>query len=149
MAFHSLTKITDRRIKGRWYLHQDQVTETFGDDPRRKCKELWPRAMDALEKEVGIPPYVLGFFFAYNREPVLDLFVPRSRELVSYWGGEPVYQAFQYHQSELSTHPGIYPCSDVLTVLAAEETWRRKSRGLDHFLSEVPSYRVGFVRMPF
>ena len=151
MAFHSLTRIRDQSINGRWYLHNSGV-DVLGVDARKLCKELWGGVMTQLPKELvgGHPLYVLGFFYGYTTEAVLDLFVPRSKSLPLNWmTREPLYQALQYHEGRLTNHPGIYPCMDVITAFAAEEKLRTKTASLERFLHEGPRYTSDFVKLQF
>ena len=136
------------RQAGRFYLHGGGIS-IYGHDCRRKAKELWGMALEQLETQRSIAPYVLGVFFAYRGEAVLDLFVPLFENISLKWQESPLVQAFQYHNFEFTKHPGIFPCADTFSVLAKEEEYRRKTRTLEHYLTEAPCLHLDIVRMSF
>ena len=147
--FHSQNKILSGRQRGRFYLHEAGIDAYGKDYPRRRAKELWGESQGKLEAEIGIVPYVLGIFFAYQKEPVLDLFIPQFRDIVNGWKNSPIILVFQDHKGELTKHPGIYPCSDAFSILAREEEWRRKTRGLEHYLAEAPRLPHDLIKLSF
>lgn len=135
--------------RGRFYLHTKNLGKTYGPDPRKKAEELWRSALIGLQREKGLFPYVLGIFFAYKEDPVLDLFVPKFENISFEWGEGPFFQAFQYHSAEFSRHPAIFACSDSFLILAEEEKYRRKTRNLEHYLAEAPHLPKDLVKFSF
>ncbi|MSR86527.1 hypothetical protein EXS74_03980 [Candidatus Woesearchaeota archaeon] len=147
--FHSQNKMLSERQKGRFYLHESAL-EVYGkDDPRKQAKEFWNTVLPHLTQEIGSVPYALGVIFAYNGEDVFDLFVPQFENIIFGWQLGPLVRAFQYHTGKLTRHPGIFPCTDAFLILAEEEKWRRKTRGLEHYLIDAPRFNSEIVKFSF
>ncbi len=145
--FHSQNRMLDGRQRGRFYLYEEGK-DVYGDDPRRRAKELWVESTTALEMSIGIVPYVLGVFFAFNERPLLQLFAPGFKDVSGNWTQGPVYQSFIY-DGRIVPNVGTFRCPDTFSILAKEEEYRRKTRNLEHYLVEAPRMHPDIVKFSF
>ena len=146
LNFFAQVRELEQPNRGRFYIHNAD-SDVFGTNKITSGRKEFEKVRNFYGNQGLHYPWMIGILWGDCGKRIVDLFMYSKDHIIRNWPGNPEISYAQFRNGNPVEKPKVLTFEDALIVLGRETDHRRRSDGLEHYLTEAPKFGSQDVKM--